>query len=106
MHNVTFWKFVSHAISTTHEDAAAIAKKIERRELVPIASIGERYYKLGGYCYDIGRKPYLIQYAHGSIARAWALSVSDLRLGLGLSRKDKVALDPFAMQANKIALAA
>jgi hypothetical protein len=32
--------------------------------------------------------------------------VSDLRLGLRLSRKDKVVPDPFAMQANKIALAA
>lgn len=96
--NVTFWKFVSHPITTTHADAEALAKRIEAGEFVPHNSHGECYYKLGGWCYDIGRKPYLIEYSHGHIQRAWALSIAELRAACHLSRHDRVVPDPFAVQ--------
>jgi hypothetical protein len=95
MRKVTFWKFVSHPVSTTEVHAAALAKRIESGEVAPMNQHGERFYKLGGWCYDIGRKPYLVQYAHGHIERHWALSVAELRRACYLSRNDKVVPDPF-----------
>lgn len=95
MVKVTFWKFVSHAVATTPEQAAAISRRIESGEVVPINNHGERFYKLGGWCYDIGRKPFLVEYAHGHIQRQWALSVGELRKACYLNRNDKVVPDPF-----------
>ncbi|MBC3871736.1 hypothetical protein [Undibacterium oligocarboniphilum] len=95
---VTFWKFVNHTISTTPEEARALAEKIESGEFVPHNNHGERFYKWMGYCYDIGRVPYLIQYSHGSIERAWGLSVKEIRESLYLKRSDKVIPDPFLLK--------
>lgn len=93
---VTFWKFVSHPVSTTFEQAEALAKRIEALEFVPLcSSAGDRFYKSGGWCYDIGRKPFLVEYSHGHIQRHWAMSISELRKACYLSRSDKVVPDPF-----------
>jgi hypothetical protein len=102
MKQVTFWKFVSHPISTTQEQAKVLAERIQSGEYRPPNSHGERFYKLGGYCYDVGRKAYLIQYAYGSIERKWAHSVAELRKACYLKAQDKVVLDPF--QKGEIAL--
>lgn len=92
---VTFWKFVSHPVSTTEEQAAALAKRIESGEVVPMLQYGERFFQRGGWCFDIGRKPYLVEYSHGYIQRHWALSVGELRKACCLSRNDRVVADPF-----------
>lgn len=92
---VSYWKFVKHEVSTTREQAAAFAKNIEDGVVTPHNAHGERYYKLGGWCYDVGRKPYLIEYAHGGFERKWARSVSELRNACYLRRADKVIQDPF-----------
>lgn len=92
---VTFWKFVSHPISTTLEQAEALAKRIEAGDFVPFNQHGERYYKLGGWCYDIGRKPFLVEYSHGDIQRQWAMSIGELRKTCHLNRNCKVVPDPF-----------
>jgi len=91
----TFWKFVSHPVSMTHADAENLAKKIESGEFVPSNSYGERFYKLGGWCFDIGRKPYLVEGPDGHIGRSWALSVKELRQALYLTKRHQVVRDPF-----------
>jgi len=98
---VDFWKFVDHPIKTTAEQAAAIARQIEVGDFVPGNSSGERFYKLGGYCYDLGRKPYLVEYAHGHIQRHWALSRKELRTACHLRRRDKVVSDPFYREEDE-----
>lgn len=92
---VQFWKFVSHPVSTTFELAEAQAKRIEAGDFVPMNQHGERFYKVGGWCFDIGRKPFLVEYSHGHIWRLWAMSVGELRKACYLSRNDKVVPDPF-----------
>lgn len=95
MPKVTFWKFVDHPIDTTPEQAAKLAERIESGDFVPCNSHGERYYKSMGWCYNIGRKPYLIQHSHGDISRGWAASIKELRKALYLTKADKVVPDPF-----------
>lgn len=92
---VTCWKFVKHEVSMTLQDAQALASQIEAGTIRPVNSYGERFYKLGGWCFDLGRKPYLIEYTHGQIERKWALSVAELRQACYLKRGDKVIPDPF-----------
>lgn len=106
MSKVTFWKFVSQPISTTQEQAKIFAEKIESGEVIPMNNHGERFYKLMGWSFDIGRKPYLVQYAHGSIERHWALSVTELRRACYLSRNDKVVADPFFERESMLKKAA
>jgi hypothetical protein len=96
---VTFWKFVSHNVSTTHEQAEALARRIEAGDFKPANQHGEMLYKSGGWAFDLGRKPYLVQYADGHIQRAWASSVAELRESCYLSRRDKVVADPFYKEA-------
>lgn len=91
---VSFWKFVEHPVQTTYEMAEALAKKIENGEFTPRNEYGERFYKSGGWCFDVGRKPYLIE-QNESIYRKWASSVKELRESLYLSRSAKVVKDPF-----------
>jgi hypothetical protein len=73
-----------------------VARRIESGEFVPPNHGGVRYYKSMGWCFDVGRKPYLINYAYGHIERNWASSVRELRHVLALRRADRVVLDPFA----------
>jgi hypothetical protein len=95
MQKVNFWKFVSHEVATSQADAAALAIKIERGEFIPCNQSGERYYRLGGWCYDVGRKPFLVEYFHGGFERKWAKSVKELRIACYLKRVDRVIADPF-----------
>lgn len=99
MPKVTFWKFVSHPVSTTPEQAQALANRIASGEYRAVNQRGERFYRLGGYAYDVGRQPYLIQYHYGSIERVWALSVAELREVCHLTNADKVVKDPFVSKA-------
>lgn len=91
----TFWKFVSHPVATTAEHAADIAHRIEVGEFTPPNNYGERYWRSGGWCYDVGRNPYLIKYPDGHIGQGWASSVKELREACFLSRAVKVVPDPF-----------
>ena len=99
--SVTFWKFVSHDVDMTHDDAQKLAYRIEKGEFVPKNSHGERYYRTGGWCFDIGRKPYLVEYAHGHIQRHYAMSVAELREACYLKRADKVVPCPFQTIENE-----
>jgi len=95
MAKVTFFQFAFHPNVSSRESAQRVADRIEGKEFAPGNNCGERYYKSGGWCYDIGRKPFLIQHAYGGISRGWALSVSELREAFVLKRADKVVPDPF-----------
>lgn len=96
----SYWKFAHHDNVPSVEFAMSLAKRIEEGEFVPTNNCGERYFKSMGWCFDVGRKPYLIQYAHGEIHRSWAMSVAELRESCGLSRRDKVVQDPFQACAH------
>lgn len=90
-----FWKFVSHPVSTTSEQAAALARRIETGEFVPPNQYGERYWRSGGWCYDVGRKPFIFKHADGHIGQGWARSIKELREACYLGRAIKVVPDPF-----------
>ena len=97
---MSFWKFVKWDVPTTFEQASAFACKIKAGEAKAKASDpGGRLYKVGGWCFDLaelaGFKPYLVEHSYGGFSRGWAKSVADLREAMYLSRKDRVALDPF-----------
>lgn len=77
------------------------AAKIESGKFVPMNNYGERFYKSGGWCFDIGRKPFLVEYSHGHIERKWALSVKELRSACYLTCNDKVVPDPFYKESVK-----
>lgn len=92
---VNFWKFVKHEVKMTRDDAQALATQIVAGTVRPINSYGERFYKRGGWCFDVGRKAYLIEFTHGQFERKWALNVAELRQACYLKRGDKVIPDPF-----------
>ena len=92
---VAFWKF-NPKTAVTQEQAADYACKIAKGEIVPVNGEGARYHLRGGWAFDIGRKPYLIEAADGQIYRRWGRNVGELRRALCLKRTERVIADPFA----------
>lgn len=80
----------------TPEQAAELARRINAGEIGIPRTDGTPYYRFMGWRFDIGRRPFLIEYAHGGFSRKYARSIGELRAALYLSRKDKVIADPFS----------
>ena len=104
---LNFWKFVSWDVTMTFDDAQRLAEQITLGTTrVNASSPGGRFYKLGGWCFDLpalaSYKPYLVLYHYGDIQQAWGSSVAELREKLYLSPKDRVATNPFAGDAALI----
>ncbi len=97
---MSFWKFVSWEVNITPSQAASFAEDIKSGRKVRPCDPGGRFFKMGGWCFDLcelaGYKPYLIKYHEGGIEQAWGRNVGELREQLYLSRRDKVAANPFA----------
>ncbi len=96
---VAFWKF-NPKTAVTQEQAADYACKIAEGEIVPVNGECSRYHRSGGWEFDIGRKPYLIEAADGQIYRRWGRNVGEIRRALGLKRTERVIADPFAKGAE------
>jgi hypothetical protein len=91
---IHFWKFNKQcAVSLAW--AEDYARKITTGEISPVNVDGARWHLNRGWAFDIGRKPYLIEAADGSIYRRWARSVGELRKALYLKRSERVIADPF-----------
>ena len=88
----SFWKYIPES-AFTHEQAAAKAKDLEHH--APVCTGPERYFRYLGWEFDIGRRPFLIEWA-GGIHRVWGRSVDDVRKGFSVPRKAKIADDPFS----------
>ena len=91
---IRFWKFNPNT-RCTQERAANYANKIATGEISPVNDDCGRWHHQAGWAFDIGRKPYLIEAADGSIYRRWARSVGELRKALYLKRSEQVIADPF-----------
>ena len=79
----------------TDKQARELADGINSGTLsIPLTN-GNQCYCFMGWIFDIGRKPYLVEYNHGCITRYYGRSVADIRNGLKLSPKDRVVADPF-----------
>ena len=78
----------------TPEQAAELARQINDYELRIPDTKGARLYLSQGWAFDIGNKPYLIDYGT-SIVRKWARGIGALRRSLALSRDERVVADPF-----------
>jgi len=94
METIKYWKFNEDS-DFPEEKAQQIADRIQSGEYNPPNDYGSKYYKFMGYCFDVGRKAYLIEYEHGSFERKYAKSIGELRDCCYLSKNDKVILDPF-----------
>jgi hypothetical protein len=86
---VAFWKF-NPKTAVTQEQAADYANSIAEGVIVPVNGECSRYHLSGGWAFDIGRKPYLIEAADGGIYRRWARNKSELRRALGLKRTERL----------------
>ena len=78
----------------TQEQAAELARQINEYEVRIPDTAGARLYLFQGWCFDIGNKPYLIDYG-SSIVRKWARGIGALRRSLHLSPDERVVADPF-----------
>ena len=91
---IHFWKFNKQS-TVPQEWAADYANKIATGEHTPVNGDCGRWHLSGGWAFDIGRKPYLIEAADGSIYRRWARAVGELRKALYVKRSERVVADPF-----------
>ena len=90
----SYHQFAFHA-NVNPESGARMAARIDAGFNPPNDS-GERYYKSAGFCFDIGRKPFLIE-QDGLIYRMWALNKKELREKCRVSRRAAIVADPFAL---------
>ena len=89
----SFHRFNPNA-TLSQTEAAEIARQINSGERGIPDTGGSKLYLVGGFAFDIGNKPYLIDYG-SSIVRKWARGVGALRRSLHLSAAERVVADPF-----------
>lgn len=89
----SFHRFNPNA-TLSQTEAAEIARQINSGERGIPDTAGANFYLFQGWCFDIGNKPYLIDYG-SSIVRKWGRGVGALRRSLHLSAAERVVADPF-----------
>ncbi len=89
----SFHRFNPNA-TMSQAEAAELARQINEYEVRIPDTAGARLYLVGGFAFDIGNKPYLIDYG-SSIVRKWARGIGALRRSLHLSAAERVVADPF-----------